>query len=159
MLRLRPAMLRSPIAALGVPLVLWASACTSERPATPPTRPTAPTVGVTSTARPARPALSEEAAEDTLARVIRQTQLTTLRPECYSFEESDSTPYEYSVREVHNRRCGGDPNTAPRIFDIRLDPATGAVLSDKGPTLRGEDGMDTVRRARTSLARAHGPRR
>lgn len=99
---------------------------------------------------------TDSAAQDTLARVIAQMQLTTLRRECYAFEPADGRRHRYTVREVHGGSCGGDPNTGPRLFDLQFDPATGAVLSDNGPMIRGEDGMDTVRRARTEgrLARA-----
>ena len=37
------------------------------------------------------------------------------------------------VYEVHDRRCGGDPNTAPRRFDIEIDMRTGAVRTGNNP--------------------------
>lgn len=137
-------------------------ACSGAPGASPTAATTAPSVERVGAPRAtAAVPLTDAAAEDTLARVIAETRLTTLPRECYAFEPDDSARYRYSVREVHNRRCGGDPNTAPRMFDVRLDPATGAVLSDNGPMLRGGDdgqdgaGMDTVRRAR---ARRSQPR-
>src|SRR5918997_311562 len=37
------------------------------------------------------------------------------------------------VYPLQNRRCGGDPNTAPRRFDIEIDLRTGAVRTDNNP--------------------------
>src|SRR5918993_2812918 len=37
------------------------------------------------------------------------------------------------VYPLQNRRCGRDPNTAPRRFDIEIDLRTGAVRTDNNP--------------------------
>ena len=84
---------------------------------------------------------------DTLVRVIREQQLTTLAPACYSFEpDRGATPYHFTVREVHGGACGGDPQTAPRLFSIRWDPTTGDVETDAREPADGA--TDTIRRRR-----------
>jgi hypothetical protein len=85
------------------------------------------------------------AAFDTLAAIIARAHLTSLRRECYVFEDQPGTaPYAFTVREKHGGRCGGDPNVAPRLFDITWDPATGIVTTDA----RRVDGeFDTLRLA------------
>jgi hypothetical protein len=99
--------------------------------------------GAAATAR----ALDTAAVLDTLQRVIREQKLTTLAPDCYSFEpDSGAPPYRFTVREVHNAACGGAPETAPRLFFIAFDPRTGDVETDafKAP----EGATDTIRRRR-----------
>jgi len=34
------------------------------------------------------------------------------------------------VREKHDATCGGDPATAPRLFSVEVNVATGSVSSD-----------------------------
>ena len=84
---------------------------------------------------------------DPLVRIIREQRLTTLTPACYSFErDADATPYRFTVREVHSAACGGDPQTAPRLFSIAWDAKTGDVETD---AFRAADGVtDTIRRRR-----------
>jgi hypothetical protein len=83
---------------------------------------------------------------DTLLAVIAQQRLTTLASECLSFAaDLDSTLVSYTVREKHSTSCGGDPETAPRLFSIAIDTMTGAVSSD---ALTDDGSMRTVRPAR-----------
>jgi hypothetical protein len=39
------------------------------------------------------------------------------------------------VREKHESKCGGDPNTAPRRFSLEIDLRSGAVQWDNTPDL------------------------
>jgi hypothetical protein len=83
---------------------------------------------------------------DTLLAVIAQQRMTTLTAECLSFEaDPDSMPLSYAVREKHSTACGGDPETAPRLFSIAIDTMTGAVSSD---ALTNDGSLRTVRPAR-----------
>ena len=91
---------------------------------------TAPaSVGATAVTRPA--ALDTRDVRDTLAAFIARERLTTLARECYAFEDApEDPPYSFAVREKHDGRCGGDPNTAPRLFNIQWDAAGGRVITD-----------------------------
>jgi hypothetical protein len=72
--------------------------------------------------------------------VIAQHTLTAIKPDCLTFEISDEQGSQsalVAVRELHNDRCGGDPATAPKLFTLRIAPATGRVWSD-ARSLNGE---------------------
>jgi hypothetical protein len=63
---------------------------------------------------------------------IRSNRLTTLPDEClqYSVSTSDAE-FVIEVRENHRRpECKGDPQTAPRLFDVRIDRKTGAMMTN-----------------------------
>jgi hypothetical protein len=48
-------------------------------------------------------------------------------------ESSNARVARIGVHPLQNRRCGGDPNTAPRRFDIEIDLRTGAVRTNDNP--------------------------
>lgn len=48
-------------------------------------------------------------------------------------KSSNARVARIGVDKAHDRRCGGDPNTAPRRFDIEIDLRTGAVRTDNNP--------------------------
>jgi hypothetical protein len=48
-------------------------------------------------------------------------------------KSSNSRVARIGVYELHNSRCSGDPNTAPRRFDIEIDLRSGAVRTDNNP--------------------------
>src|SRR5918995_4370232 len=50
-------------------------------------------------------------------------------------KSSNARVAQIGVYELHDRRCGGDPNTAPRRFDIEIDMRTGAVRTEDNPDL------------------------
>jgi hypothetical protein len=54
------------------------------------------------------------------------SKITKLPLECISFEfeQSANSQVDWSLREIHNAQCGGDPNTSPRIATLR-------TISDK----------------------------
>src|SRR5450432_3218808 len=76
--------------------------------------------------RPAAPAaaaaLSPEAAADLARRAVARHRLTRLAPACLAFEPAADGKgrYAVTVREVHNAACGGDPQTAPRLFTLSV---------------------------------------
>ena len=52
------------------------------------------------------------------------TKITSLEPGCVGFylEKSDDakTYYSFELREIHNTKCGGDPETAPRLASVMV---------------------------------------
>lgn len=60
---------------------------------------------------------------------IRQFQLTSIGDECLHLESEKTTSelLTFEIREIHNTRCGGDPETSPRLFNIQTD-ATGSLM-------------------------------
>ena len=82
---------------------------------------------------------SQNAKDRTLIAVrkaIRQAHLTDRRDEClaYRFDSNESEDaYLVEVMENHRRAsCGGDPQTQPRLFTIRVDKKTQAMSTDQG---------------------------
>jgi len=68
-----------------------------------------------------------------VSSAIRSNKLTTLPDECiqYSVTSTDAAQFVVEVRENHRRReCSGDPETAPRLFDVRVDRNTGAMTTN-----------------------------
>ena len=49
------------------------------------------------------------------------SKITKLPLECisYKFEQSANSEVDWSLREIHNAQCGGDPNTSPRIAFLK----------------------------------------
>jgi hypothetical protein len=45
-------------------------------------------------------------------------------------DASTKTVVAVTVREKHDRKCGGTPETAPRRFSLEINLKTGAVLWD-----------------------------
>jgi hypothetical protein len=45
-------------------------------------------------------------------------------------DEVTKTVATVTVREKHDKKCGGDPGTAPRRFTMEIDLKTGAALWD-----------------------------
>ena len=59
--------------------------------------------------------------------------LSAIRVACLSFEAAQEKFEDkpmVDVHEIHNKECGGDPQTSPRIFSIAFDERTGEVWSD-----------------------------
>ena len=52
------------------------------------------------------------------------TKITSLEPGCVGFylEKSDDakTYYSFELREIHNTKCGGDPDTSPRLASVMV---------------------------------------
>ena len=63
---------------------------------------------------------------DEAVRYIKQdlSKLTSLDSECVGFyfgEPNESnTIYSFELREIHNTKCGGDPDTAPIIASVKV---------------------------------------
>jgi hypothetical protein len=69
-----------------------------------------------------------------VSKAIRKYRLTARADEClaYGFDDkSDADAYLVEVRENHRRAsCGGDPQTSPRLFTVRVAKTTGEMSSD-----------------------------
>ena len=52
---------------------------------------------------------------------------------CLTFHVADEK-YEgkplVDVHEIHDKKCGGDPQTSPRLFSVAFDDRTGEIWSD-----------------------------
>ena len=69
---------------------------------------------------------------------VARNKLTSLKPECLMFmAEKTERGYTVDVREKHDEKCGGDPQTAPRLFSYEIDRRSGKMKTD-APTPGGE---------------------
>jgi len=79
-----------------------------------------------------------------------QHKLVSLSNDCLSFEEGEAVngKKHIEVREEHNEKCGGDPQTAPRLFSFEVDVATGEYKTDRYSIITGGDyeSMDKLSR-------------
>jgi len=78
----------------------------------------------------ARP-LTEDAALNLLLRKLEHDHVYAKRIslDCVSFETEETTRiyFEVAVREKHNAKCGGDPETSPVIDRYRVNRASGKI--------------------------------
>lgn len=84
------------------------------------------------------PAMASEASDtrafDLVLKTIRQSRLLTPKQlECVSLmiDNNDGKIATVDVREKHNRKCGGDPETSPRMFTLEVDLKAGTAKWDK----------------------------
>jgi len=70
-----------------------------------------------------------------------QYKLVSLPKDCLSYEEDETVNgiKRIDVREVHNEKCGGDLQTAPRLFSFEVDVATGEYKTDRYSIVTGGD--------------------
>ncbi|WP_210492257.1 hypothetical protein [Microvirga antarctica] len=82
---------------------------------------------------------SDAKAYDLAFKTIRQSRLlTTKQLDCVflMIDDNDGKVATVDVREKHNKKCGGAPETAPQMFSLNIDLKTGAVQWD------GNDDME-----------------
>ena len=78
------------------------------------------------------------AAEDAVfaraEKIIKEHRLLTAKQQrCMSLlyrDESDAKTGKVGVYEVHDKKCGGDPDVSHRLFDLEIDMKTGAAKWD-----------------------------
>lgn len=70
--------------------------------------------------------LNEQQAAERALDAMQQRHWTDRRAECVSLQPVPPR-WTFIVREEHAGRCGGDPLSAPRLFDIVVDPRTGTT--------------------------------
>lgn len=62
---------------------------------------------------------------------IHKFNLTPLRDECGAIAVIERSAYfEIVVHERHTPQCGGTPETAPRLFSVRVRKKDGRLTSD-----------------------------
>ena len=75
--------------------------------------------------------LNEDAALDLLQRTLKRNRVYEKRIslECVSYgtEETTKTYLEFVLREIHNGKCGGDPETSPAIDRYRVYRRSGKI--------------------------------
>ena len=68
--------------------------------------------------------LNEDAALELLLRTLKRDRVYEKRIslDCiaYGTEETTNAYYEFVLREIHNTKCGGDPETSPAIDRYRV---------------------------------------
>ena len=81
-------------------------------------------------AAPSRP-LDEDAALALLQRTLKRNQVYEKRIslDCvaYGTEETTKAYFEFVLREIHNAKCGGDPETSPAIDRYRVYRRSGEI--------------------------------
>ena len=74
---------------------------------------------------------TEDAALKLAIGAIHKFHLTTLKDECGVAYVIDKPSYfDVVVREHHTPTCGGTPETAPRLFTVRVRKHDGRLTSD-----------------------------
>ena len=75
--------------------------------------------------------MTEAAALDLLVRTIQHDNIYAKRISlnCVSYvtEETTRTYFEIALREKHEGKCGGDPDTSPVIDRYRVNRASGKI--------------------------------
>jgi hypothetical protein len=75
--------------------------------------------------------LNEDAALDLLQRTLKRDRVYEKRIswDCilYGTEETTKAYFEFVLREIHNAKCGGDPETSPAIDRYRVYRDSGKI--------------------------------
>ena len=75
--------------------------------------------------------LNEDAALNVLFHKLEQDHVYAKRIslDCVTFdtEETTRTYFQVALREKHNKKCGGDPDTSPVIDRYRVNRASGKL--------------------------------
>ena len=79
--------------------------------------------------------LNEDAALELLQRTLKRDHVYEKRIslDCiaYGTEETTNAYFEFVLREIHNAKCGGDPDTSPAIDRYRVYRRSGKSSSGK----------------------------
>lgn len=75
--------------------------------------------------------LNEDAALELLQRTLERDHVyenrISLNCIAYGTEETTKSYFEFVLREIHNAKCGGDPETSPAIDRYRVDRRSGKI--------------------------------
>ena len=90
---------------------------------------------ISSIAAPAKPRAhlpnDEDAALELLQRTLKRDRVYEKRisTDCISYgtEETTDAYFQFVVREIHNAKCGGDPQTSPAIDRYRVYRQSGKI--------------------------------
>jgi hypothetical protein len=76
-------------------------------------------------------AMTEDVALNLLLRTLEHDNVYAKRIslDCVTFETEETTRiyFEFALREKHNAKCGGDPDTNPVIDRYRVNRASGKI--------------------------------
>jgi hypothetical protein len=83
---------------------------------------------------------AEITADDTMNGLVGQVEdaihkkhLTKEKGPCLSYDiDENADAYLVKVIETHAPGCGGDPNTSPRLFTVKVDKNSRAMTADNG---------------------------
>jgi hypothetical protein len=74
---------------------------------------------------------TRDAAIQLAVKAIHQYHLTTLKDDCGRLDvREEPSRFDVDVVEVHDAACGGDPQTQPRLFTVRVRKSDGWMTSD-----------------------------
>ena len=86
---------------------------------------------ITAPANPRSHPLNEDAALELLQRTLKRDGVYEKRIslDCveYGTEETTNSYFEFVLREIHNAKCGGDPETSPAIDRYRVYRRSGKI--------------------------------
>jgi len=75
--------------------------------------------------------LSEDAALDLLQRTLKRDRVYEKRISlgCFTYdtEETTSAYFQFALREKHDAKCGGDPETSPVVARYRVYRRSGKI--------------------------------
>ena len=75
--------------------------------------------------------LSEDAALDLLERTLKRDRFYEKRISLgcitYDTEETTDTYFQFALREKHDAKCGGDPETSPVVKRYRVHRRSGKI--------------------------------
>jgi hypothetical protein len=84
-----------------------------------------------SQARPKSHPLNEDEALDVLVHTLQRDHVYDKRIslDCVTFDTEDTTRiyFQVALREKHNKKCGGDPDTSPVIDRYKINRASGKI--------------------------------
>lgn len=79
----------------------------------------------------ARSSLNEDAALNVLIKTIKHDHIYDKRIslDCVTFDTEETTRiyFQVALREKHDKKCGGDPDTSPVIDRYRVGKASGRI--------------------------------
>lgn len=74
---------------------------------------------------------TEDEAIKLATEAIHKYHLTALKDDCGLIDVNDRrSRFDVVVRERHTPACGGDPQTQPRLFTVRVRKRDGQLTSD-----------------------------
>lgn len=81
-----------------------------------------------------KPVKTEDQAVSMVIKSVQKNKLLSIPIECVFFmgdnSNSDFPYYSINVYEKHDDKCGGDPETAPRLMSYYVDKKTGRMKTD-----------------------------
>jgi hypothetical protein len=79
-------------------------------------------------AAPSRP-MDEDAALALFVRTLKHDRVYAKRVDCFTYdtEETTNAYFQFALREKHDAKCGGDPETSPVVARYRVYRRSGKI--------------------------------